>query len=101
MKRIVNYCNEGLFGNKIHIFRGESYYFCITSDRGETSYWLIDSELDYCYPINTYMKKNNFQYCFDEEYDELDFTIDIDTEKSGRTRCPEFLADLIRNRLSG
>lgn len=88
-----------MFGNKIHVFCGDDFYFCIQLERGEIYYSVIDKNLQYLYPINTLMKKNEFKYDFADSNNEIDFLIDIDLNTLGRTYCPLLITKLIQDSL--
>ena len=58
------YKDKKNFGNQIVLYGNDDNFLVIINDRGELSYFFVDSNIEKMYPVNSYMKKNGFDYDF-------------------------------------
>ena len=100
-KKIGYHKDKNCFGNKMVVYRNETHYLVITEDRGEMGYFFVDSNVEFLYPAQTYMKRIGFSYDFSHLNPEIDNDFEIDLSKYGGSVCPRHLKDFIKSRNTG
>lgn len=96
-KKFVRFKDKKSFGNEVIVFRSEENFLIIIIERGTKAYYFVDIDVEYLYPVDSYMKNINFVYDEKSEKAVLDYSFDIDLKKYGSTRCPEWLKSLIKS----
>ena len=98
-QKILYHLDKQHFGNQILVYKGyyeqNDIYFVAITDRGESAYFCVDSNLEKMFPINSYIDRLGLDIDFNNIQDSLDFTIDIDLSKYGYSKCSPFIAKLI------
>ena len=90
--KIVEDHNQGHFGAKTVVYRGEAHYFIIIEDRDGRNYYFADLELAHLYPAGSYLRSTRFVYD-SENSDEWDFQFNF--SGYGYSPFPEWLKALI------
>lgn len=95
-KKLIHFVDKKHFGNQILVYKSEINYLVIIKDRNEQSYFFLDNDLEFLYPVNSYMKKIEFDFEFDHINEELNYVFDINLSQYGYLPCPEQLMNLIK-----
>lgn len=95
-KKIIHFKDKKHFGSQIVIYKSESNYLIIMKDRDGQSYYFLDNKLEFLYPMNTFMKKINFKFDFDNIREEINQSFELDLSQYGHSVCPEFIKNLIK-----
>ena len=95
-KKVIQLKEKNFFGNQIAIFQSDDNYFVIMDDRGEIVYFFLDKNLQYLYPVNSYIKKIGYQYEFEKPIETIGFDFKIDLNQYGHSPCPEYLKEIVK-----
>lgn len=93
-KKIINFKDKKHFGSKILVYKSEINYLIITKDRDGQSYYFLDNKLEFLYPCNSYMKKINFSFNFENANEEINYIFEINLSQYGHSPCPEYFKKL-------
>ena len=94
--KIFQHIEKKCFGDKFIVYQGknrnESIYIAVVKDRDEIVNFIIDNELKYMYPCMV----PEFIIDLNNPPENIDFCMDIDLTRYGKSRCPISYQKLIQ-----
>ena len=103
MFKIIHFVDKKHFGNQVLVYKGrnkkEYVYFVVIKDREEIVYFLVDSNLEKMYPVNSYIRSLKIDVNLQSISEYLDIVFDIDLSKYGYSKCSDFIVKLISDNI--
>ncbi len=81
--------------DQVLIYHSADNYLIAFKKQGKRSYFLVDNNLQYMYPMEKYLARIAFSIDFEDIPDKIDFAFSTELIKIGKTACPEEIKNLL------
>lgn len=87
-RKIVQCKDEKHFGTTITVYKSEENFLVIIDGRDGETHYFVDLQLTRLYPVKLHTQVNTAEAT-------LDYSCDIDWQKRGFSKCPDWIHSLI------
>ena len=87
-RKIIQRKDEKHFGTTITIYKSEKNFLVIINGRDGETHYFVDLQLTRLYPVKIHTQADTSELT-------LDYSCDIDLQKLGFSKCPDWIHSLI------